>query len=200
MFQTLLTCVALLGIPDEQYLEWVPEKAEAAAMPVSEERVFVTKPIEASGSDKSSGDDCRYRGYSPYVVYDIAYYPLEDLYGNSMLGYKSVTTYSGGHPYAGKIKVEAKNIENAAVNAVDNAAARIRAKTLNSSMPITIYAVGLGGAGAAEHELLKRIANTKDSNAFDDDAPTGLYLYAPTSAQLGTAFGQIASEILRISK
>lgn len=173
---------------------------EATAMPVAEERVFVTKPVGATGADKSYSDDCRYRGYSPYVVYDIAYYPLQDLYGNSMTGYKDVTTYSSGHPYAGKIKIEAKNIENAAVNAVDNAAARIRAKALNSSMPITIYVIGLGGAGAAEHELLKRIANAKDSTAFDDDAPTGLYLYAPSSAQLGTAFGQIASEILRISK
>lgn len=175
-------------------------KLDAPAMPVSEERVFQTKPIGATGADKSYSDDCRYRNYSPYVVYDVAAYPLEDLYGNSMLGYKNVTTHASGHPYAGKIKVDAANIENAAVNAVDNAAQRIRAKTLNSEMPITIYAIGLGGAGAAEHELLKRIANTKDSPVFDDDAPVGLYLFAPGSAQLGAAFGQIASEILRLSK
>ena len=175
-------------------------KPDAAAMPVSEERVAVTNPVGYSGSPKSSSDDCRYRGYSPYTVYDIAYYPDQDLYGNSMSGYKTVDKYTSGHPYAGKVKITASNIESAAVNAVDNAAKRIRDKVLHPTMPITTYVVGLGGAGAAEHELLKRIANTKESNAYDAAAPTGLYLYAPTSAQLSMAFSQIGSEILRLSK
>ena len=117
-----------------------------------------------------------------------------------MFGYKTVESYASGHPYAGKIKLTASNIENAAVNAVDNAAIRMRAKTLNPGVAINVYVVGLGGAGAAEHELLKRIANTKDSSAFDSSAPTGLYLYAPSSSQLGMAFAQIGSEVLRLSK
>lgn len=37
MIQTLLTCVALLGIPDEQYMEWMPEKAEGAVFPARRE-------------------------------------------------------------------------------------------------------------------------------------------------------------------
>ena len=175
-------------------------KPDAPSMPVDEERSAVTIPVGYSGSSKSSSSDCRYRSNSTQVVYDIAYYPDRDYYGNSMFGYKTVTTYANGHPYAGKVKLTASNIENAAVNAVDNAAIRIRAKALNSTIPVTIYVVGLGGAGEAEHEILKRIANTRDSSAYDSSAPTGLYLYAPSAAQLGTAFAQIASEILRLSK
>ncbi len=60
--------------------------------------------------------------------------------------------------------------------------------------------VGLGGAGAAEHELLKRIANTKDSSSFNSLAPTGLYLFAPSAGQLGIAFAKISSEMLRLSQ
>ncbi len=172
----------------------------APVMPVGEERSFVTVPIGSSGASKSAASDCRYRSYSPDTVKDIPYYPDQDFYGNSMFGYKTVESYSSGHPYAGKIKLTAANIENAAVNAVDNAAIRIRSKTLNPGIAINIYVVGLGGAGAAEHELLKRIANTKDSTAFDSAAPTGLYLYAPSSSQLGLAFAQIGSEVLRLSK
>ena len=175
-------------------------KPDAPSMPVSEERTAVTIPVGYSGTAKNSSDDCRYRSYSPYVVYDIPYYPDQDLYGNSMHGYKTVDTYSSGHPYAGKVKLTASNIENAAVNAVDNAAIRIRDKVLNSGIGVTIHAVGLGGAGAAEHDILKRIANTADSSAYDSSAPKGMYLYAPTSAQLGMAFAQIGSEILRLSK
>jgi hypothetical protein len=86
------------------------------------------------------------------------------------------------------------------VNAVDSAAQRIRNRTLNPGIAVTTYVVGLGGAGAAEHEILKRIANAKDSSSFDSSAPTGLYLFAPSAAQLGTAFAVIGSEILRLSK
>ena len=175
-------------------------KLDAPAMPVSEERSSVTIPVGQSGASKSSSSDCRYRSNSPNVVYDIPYYPNKDYYGNSMFGFKTVNTYSSGHPYAGKVKLDATNIENAAVNAVDSAAQRIRARELASNIAVTTYVVGLGGVGAAEDELLKRIANIKSSSSFDSTAPTGLYLYAPSSAQLSAAFSQIGSEILRLSK
>lgn len=67
-------------------------KPDAPAMPVGEERSFVTIPVGKSGSSKSSSSDCRYRSYSPDVVKDIAYYPDKDYYGNSMFGYKTVDT------------------------------------------------------------------------------------------------------------
>jgi hypothetical protein len=67
-------------------------------MPVSEERVFVTNPVGQAGAAKSSSSDCRYRSNSQNVVYDIPYYPSEDLYGNSMFGYKAVQSYPSGHP------------------------------------------------------------------------------------------------------
>ena len=89
---------------------------------------------------------------------------------------------------------------NAAINAVDNAAARIRNKELNPALPVQLYVIGLGGAGAAEHELLKRIANTTDSTSFNSNAPTGTYVFAPNAGQLTSAFQKIGGEVLRLSK
>lgn len=176
-------------------------KPDAPAMPVSEERSFVTNPVGyTAATAQNASSDCRYRSNSVNVLYDIAAYPSTDYYGNSMFGYKTVETYPGGHPYAGKIKFVAANLENAAVNAVDNAAQRIRSRALDPNIAVTTYVVGLGGVGAAENEVLRRIANTKDSTAYDSSAPKGLYLYSPTAAQLSAAFATIASEILRLSR
>jgi len=65
---------------------------------------------------------------------------------------------------------------------------------------VQVFAVGLGGAGAAEHDLLKRIANASDSSSYDNKAMTGMYVFAPTPAQLMAAFQKIGSEVLRLSK
>jgi len=81
------------------------------------------------------------------------------------------------------------------------AAQRIRAKTLDPSLSVVIYTIGMGGLlGNEEHILLKRIANTEDSPMRDANSPTGLYIAAPTAAQLNSAFPKIASEVLRLSK
>jgi hypothetical protein len=132
---------------------------------------------------------------------DIAYYPTTDLYGNrTNTGYKPVQLISGG-PYDGFLRPDdATTRLNAAINAVDHAAVRIRNKELNSSMPVQVFCIGLGGAGAAEHELLKRIANTADSSSYDSNAPTGAYAFAPTPAQLITAFQRVGGEVLHLSK
>ena len=71
---------------------------------------------------------------------------------------------------------------------------------LNHPNIVQVYTIGLGGAGAAEHELLKRIANTSDSTSHDNNAPTGTYVFAPTPAQLVAAFQKVGSETLRLSR
>jgi hypothetical protein len=48
---------------------------------------------------------------------------------------------------------------------------------------------------------MKRLANVdvSDNTAYDPSKPAGLYVMAPTSVQLASAFGKVASEILRLT-
>ncbi len=170
---------------------------EAGSIP-ADDPGKVTIPNGYSGSSKSSSSDCWWRS-GGYVERDVPYYPDTDLYGNSMFGFKSVTTWSSG-PYAGKVRYGSGTTGiNAAKNAVDNAAQRIRNKEGAPGLTTMIYAIGLGGVGEAESDMLERIANDRDSNIFDPNAPEGLYVYAPNPAALNEAFVRIASEILRYS-
>ncbi|MCC6538867.1 MAG: VWA domain-containing protein [Bryobacterales bacterium] len=183
---------------------------EAPAMPVAYEPGVVDLPHGYSGTPKALSEDCGFRTKqwsSPadtgwLATNDIPYLPDQDLYGNHLnTNYKTVNLWSGGD-YNGRIRPDTYNNRlNASYNAVDHAAQRIRAKTLNSSISVVVYAIGLGNLlGTEEHTLLKRIANTEDSPVRDANAPTGMYIAAPTAAQLNSAFQKIASEVLRLSK
>lgn len=162
------------------------------------ERVSI--PQGYTGVAKPEAQDCFYRSTgSP--VQDIAYYPDRDLYGNKTnTGYKPVQLISGG-PYDGYLRPDDSLTRlNAAINAVDNAADRVRKKEFNPSVTVQIHTIGLGEVGESQHELLKRIANAPDSNAPDVNAPQGMYVFAPTPAQLAAAFQKVGGEILRLSK
>ncbi|MEZ5355994.1 MAG: vWA domain-containing protein [Bryobacteraceae bacterium] len=172
---------------------------QAGAMPTGDPG-YVSIPNGYSGSSKSSSYDCWWRSNGSNVSRDVPFYPDNDLYGNSMFGWKSVTTWSSG-AYAGKVRYTSNNSGlNAAINAVDNAARRIRNRELNAGIVTAIYAIGLGGAGEAEGDLLLRVSNDADSPIYDVNSPEGLYVYAPTASQLNQAFVRIASEILRYSQ
>jgi len=54
-------------------------------------------------------------------------------------------------------------------------------------------------AEPVDHDLLLRIANDPTSPSYVSTQPTGLYVYAPTTAQLNEAFARVASEILRLA-
>ncbi len=183
---------------------------EAPAMPVPYEPGAVSIPHGYSGTAKALSEDCGFRtkqwsnppdtGW--LATNDIPYLPDQDLYGNRLnTTYKTVNLWTSGS-HNGRIRPDSfTNRLNAAYNAVDDAAQRIRSKTLNSNISVVIYTIGLGALlGTEEHTLLKRIANTKDSPIRDANAPTGLYIAAPTAAQLNSAFQKIASEVLRLSK
>jgi hypothetical protein len=58
----------------------------------------------------------------------------------------------------------------------------------------------LAEAGNNQHLLLRRVANDPLSPIYDPNRLTGMYVYAPTAADLNAAFVKIASEILRISQ
>ncbi len=130
---------------------------------------------------------------------DIAYIPDQDQHGiNIKTGYLSPDLYSGG-PYVGKVRVDSpRALRYAANNLANNTATHIRS---DATLIPVIYAIGLGGTSAepVDHDLLLRIANDPTSPSYVSSQPTGLYVYAPTSAQLNEAFARVASEILRLA-
>ncbi|MEZ5399327.1 MAG: VWA domain-containing protein [Bryobacteraceae bacterium] len=174
---------------------------EANAMP-TDDPGKVSIPVGYSGTPKSTSDDCWFRttnSINSIVERDVPYYPDTDFYGNSMFGFKSVNTWSSG-PYSGKVRYQSGLTGlNASINALDSAALRIRQKVGNPNLTTMIYAIGLGGVGEAESDILERVANDRDSAIFDNNSPEGLYVYAPNPAALNEAFVRIASEILRYS-
>lgn len=170
----------------------------ATSFPYSGTDAPVAIPIGFSGSAKSSSSDCYYRSSYTSVGNDIAYIPNTDSYGNSIFGLMSISTNSSGS-YPGKPSMTGANVEKAAINAVDNAAARMRQNALNPSINTVVYCIGLGGVGEADATLMRRISNDPDSPIFDANLPQGMYVYAPTVAQLNQAFMRIASEVLRFS-
>lgn len=130
---------------------------------------------------------------------DIAYIPDQDFYANSTHGYQPVATFPNG-PYSGKIRPDVPStLRYAAYNAADNAASRIRG---DSALAPIFYVIGLGGndTEGIDHPFLQRIANVPESAIYDSTKPQGLYIYSPTTQQLGDAFARVASEILRISR
>jgi hypothetical protein len=140
-----------------------------------------------------------------YIYGDFGFMPPQDIYGNNVAdtGYKVlnyITTATS--PDVGKVRIDhAQTMENAGINASNHAARRIRNnETSATALNTIIYAIGLGGVGAAEDDFLNRVANTKESPEYDIARQEGLYVYAPTAADLGEAFARIAGEILRIAK
>jgi Flp pilus assembly protein TadG len=119
-----------------------------------------------------------------------------DINGNSFIGYKTPVNRSSG-----RIRInDSTTITNIGINALDNAAQRVRTLSASNGLDVVTYCIGLGGPGAAEDRLLQRIANVPESDIYDSSKPRGMYVYAENAAQLQMAFASLASDILRISK
>jgi Flp pilus assembly protein TadG len=141
---------------------------------------------------------------------DIVGVPTTDIWGNNLNnGYLTVNTAtSGGKTYVTvpSNSTGALNMINASTNAADDAGARIRAGASPgngaSALPgITIFSIGLGNSTyPANGTFLERVANDPSSTSFSTTAPTGLYVFAPTSADLSDAFARVAAEILRLAR
>lgn len=136
------------------------------------------------------------------VPQDLRRIPPVDAYGNATdgTGYIHSSLFKAQHVPLNMNRVYSPyHIGLASWNAADDAARRIRAdNTLN---PV-IYIIGYnGGSEVPDPVLMKRIANVDDPEnaAYDPGKPAGLYVMAPTPAQLAAAFGRVASEILRLS-
>ncbi|MDP8979060.1 MAG: VWA domain-containing protein [Acidobacteriota bacterium] len=133
--------------------------------------------------------------------------PTTDIYGNSLnTSYKAVTLSSG--------YIDIGNSNNgipAATNSADDAARRIRIGTVDNYpnaynrglTGVIIDSVGLGNAPVplpADGVFLERVSNDPRSPIYDSTKPAGLFVFAQQSTDIGAAFGEIASEILRISR
>jgi hypothetical protein len=67
---------------------------------------------------------------------------------------------------------------------------------LNELGGVTVYAIGLGDV---DPTFLRRVANDSASTDFVAAGQTeGLYVFAPTPAQLQQAFQTVANEIFRL--
>lgn len=140
--------------------------------------------------------------------------PLSDIYGNSMVdpSYNPVTM-SGNW-----IKVAASNGLPFAANAANNAAKHIRHGDNVTVLPnkgkslsgVIIHSIGLGNAAnplSADDSFLARVSNspyladgTAPNPGYESSYGSGRYIYVANSSDLGKAFDDIASEILRLAK
>lgn len=143
---------------------------------------------------KSSG--CNFYSNVQNVSSDLTGIPATDLYGNetnrSGSRYKTATlgTFNGAQ------------LTNAAYNAGDDAARRMRAGALGAPTPIVplVDTISLVTTGAIDPVYMKRLANTIDSTIYDSTKPTGIYVAASSTSDLQGAFVQIASQILHLSQ
>jgi hypothetical protein len=115
--------------------------------------------------------------------------PPKDYWGNSLTGYKSVNMNNESDGY---------NFGQAAINATDNIGKTIRTQT--GIGPITIFTIGYTGNGGINTELLKRLANTLDSISYSMNEQAGQYIEVDRADQLAAAFGNVASELLRLAQ
>jgi Flp pilus assembly protein TadG len=102
------------------------------------------------------------------------------------------------------------NLNKAARNMVENVANMARSE---SPDPIHVYSLGLGyrlntleitfcAYGNDEYgaNVLKRLANTLDSDTYNSSQPSGLYVYAENADDLDNAFKTIAAHIFRLTR
>ena len=132
---------------------------------------------------------------------DIATLPTHGLGNIPLASYNNRRTLTG-NPVVNSIC----NTNRAARNMVENVA------NIARSDGIVVYTVGLGallnaleigtcGYGVNEwgSNILRRLANTTDSDTHNPAQPTGLFCHALDMTQLERCFSSIASEILRLT-
>ncbi len=149
---------------------------------------------------------------------DLNWLPGRDVFGNQVAPsgeYLPLTLTSGYNNLTGNANTDWPHTHAAALNATDNAAYNART---NATLPAYVFVVGLGGndGNPPDPILLQRLANDSSPDQFNNPAaypacstesscvtypsqPQGEFIYSPTAAQLGQAFLQISSQILRLS-
>jgi hypothetical protein len=126
--------------------------------------------------------------------------PPYDYYGNSTSGtaYTQGVLYQKyGITYNSSQPTNGYQMGLASWNVTDNAAQKILS---DSAMNIAIYTIGFTGDGGVDAVLLKRMANTLDSSSYNANYQSGIYVEASDAQSLQQAFGQVASEVLKLTK
>jgi hypothetical protein len=145
---------------------------------------------------------------------DFAYWPATDVFGNQ-LSPSNHAAYQTGMTNTSSWA----NYHAGALNATDDAAYSMRT---NGTLPVTVYAIGLGGNTAngsdpPDYILLQRVANDPNGDLYSGSSlypkcsteptcityttqPQGTFAFSTTKAGLAAAFGSIASQVLRLSK
>jgi Mg-chelatase subunit ChlD len=121
--------------------------------------------------------------------------PSANVDGNSTNGTGSIGAYAP----VNLTSIDATDLTNAALNALDDAANRIRS---NATLKPVIYTIGLGGnpGRSPDNLLLARVANDPVSVSYNSVQPTGYYVYSPTISELHTAFLRVASIVTRLAQ
>jgi Flp pilus assembly protein TadG len=175
-----------------------------------------------NSSNVSNATGCQFSGGTTSTYSDFNWLPSQDVFGNQVAPTNeyqtlSLTTLNGVsiNNLTGTASTDWPNTHAAALNATDNAAYNARS---NATLPAYVFTIGLGGndGNPPDPVLLQRMANDPNADQFNNPAvfpacsteatcvnypsqPQGVFIYAPTSAQLGQAFLAISSQILRLS-
>jgi len=130
----------------------------------------------------------------------LAKIPPQDYYGNSTTdpAYTQSALYGlYGIAYDSTKPTNGYHMGLASWSAADNVAQTILKDT---AMNIAIYTIGFTGNGGVDNVLLKRMANTQDSSSYNANYQSGTFVTASDIGSLQQAFGQVASEVLRLTK
>ena len=132
---------------------------------------------------------------------DLKQIPANDYYGDSTsdgTAYQNSVLYSNfSTAYSSTNLSNGYHLGIACWNATDNAAKRILG---NTNLNVTIFTIGYTGDGGVDTDLLKRVANTKDSTNHNSSWQTGIYVAASDTNGLAVAFQTVASAILRLAQ
>ncbi len=172
-----------------------------SGIPVSSDFNAVSTPSGCAFSSSSLGT-----GNTASFHSDITQLPSSgtDAFGNSLNG-----TWAGGSssPFPYTVTLTGnwyylQNLENAGINALDNAAQNARVAAAAANLPYVVYTIGLNPSvyGSVNQELLRRVANDPLSAVYQSTYAAGTFYYVPSASQLNQAFSDIASDILRLAK
>jgi hypothetical protein len=164
------------------------------------------QPITTDDNFISGSNGCSYLSNWGNADNDVQGVPTTDYWGNNLNnGYQSVTL-SNSLVTIPSNSTGALNMIHASTNAADNASLRIQTAAspgngASALSGIVIFSIGLGNSTyPANGDFLCRVANDPCSSRYSTTTPTGLYVSAPTAADLNDAFARVASEILRLAK
>ena len=158
------------------------------------------QPI-SSDSKLVSNSGCYYNSSVWNVSSDVTNIKNTDAWGNSIANNYASVSYDG----SGNVNFTSQNLMNIATNATYSAAKTIQqggtSSASNSLSNVYIFSIGLGNAGFPPNAgLLRDVSNDPSAANYSATNPQGLYIAAPTTADLNPAFQRVASEVLRLAR